>query len=236
MRRMRLHETFSCIQRSNRLEIAFRERWLRICHKLRCYRFRILIPATISRLLCILPWSARTLRSRPLRLVRHRAKQASTSLILTINQLTVNLIDKPTRIIKLHLAISPAVLGVRQDTMFLSSRNGNVKQSPFLLQFSERSSRKRTWEDILFQTNHENRRKLADPWLHEPSSEKHEVHPYHHRCQHRSAALHPAESSLQESSSNLPSSRRSSTKAQTSSSRIPPGSIDVARSSATLPT
>ena len=44
--------------------------------------------------------------------------------------------------------------------MFLSSRNGNVKQSPFLLQLSERSSRKRTREDILFQTYHKDRREL----------------------------------------------------------------------------
>ena len=44
--------------------------------------------------------------------------------------------------------------------MFLSSSNGYVKQSPFLLQFSERSSRKRTREDILFQSYHEDRRKL----------------------------------------------------------------------------
>ena len=164
MRRMRLHVTFSCIQRSYRLEISFRKRRLRICHKLRCYRFRILISATVSRLTSILPRSARTLRSRPLRLVRRRissrAKQASTSLILTIYQLDVNLINKATRIIKLHLAISPAVLGVRQNTMFLSSRNGYVKQSPFLLQFSERSSRKRTRKNILFQSYHEDRRKL----------------------------------------------------------------------------
>ena len=68
--------------------------------------------------------------------------------------------EETARIVKLHHAITETIFGIRQDTMFLGTSDGDIEQATLLLQLTHGSRRDRTWENILLQTDDEDRRKL----------------------------------------------------------------------------
>ena len=78
---------------------------------------------------------------------------------ILLNKRRIYLLDETAGIAKLHLTITETVFRTRENTMFLGSRNGNIKQTSLLLQLTERGDNG-TWEDVLLQTYHKDRREL----------------------------------------------------------------------------
>ena len=78
---------------------------------------------------------------------------------ILLDKRRIYLLDETAGIAKLHLTVTETVLRTRENTMFLGSRNGNIKQTALLLQLTERGDNG-TREDVLLQTDHKDRREL----------------------------------------------------------------------------
>ena len=77
-----------------------------------------------------------------------------------LQQTGIEIFNESRRSIIFHTSISETILRTSQETMFFCPGNSYIQQATLFLQFPHRIDAHRRGEDILFQSDNENRREL----------------------------------------------------------------------------